>query len=140
MTAPNLVVETTPLVLEIDPDVSDSEFQCKKFEADSDHHRQKCEPIVEHPPSPEPSELEDIEDLCKDSDELSGLENYDDDDIPIIRIDNEACMENIIEYAKRYNISLEEDMSKLWSLLDSPAPLPMPPLKHVGRLRTVHQV
>lgn len=140
MTAPDLVVETTPLVLEIDPDVSDSECQLKKFEASSDHQRQKSEPIVEHPPSPEPVELEDIEDLFKNSDELSGLGNHDDDDIPIIRIDNEACMENITEFAKRYNISLEGDMSKILSVLDSPAPLPMPPLKHVGRLRTVHQV
>ncbi|KAL8156541.1 hypothetical protein AgCh_001584 [Apium graveolens] len=138
--AQNLVVETMPLVVEIDLVVSDSECQLKKIEAGSDHRRQKCEPIVEHPPSPEPAELEDIEDLCKDSEELSGLGNYDDDDIPIIRIDNEACMENIIEYAKRYNISLEGDMSKILSLLDSAAPLPLPPLKHVGRLRTVHQV
>lgn len=140
MTTPNLVVEITPLVLEIDADVSDSECQRKKFEAGSDYHRQKCEPIVEHPPSPEPAELEDIEDLCKDSDELGGPRNYDDDDVPVISLDNEACMENIIEYAKQYNISLEGDMSKILSLLDSPAPLPMPPLKHVGRLRTVHQV
>lgn len=139
MTTQKVAVET-PLVLEIDPDVSDSEYQHTKFKAGSEHHRQKCEPIVEHPPSPEPAELEDIEDLCKDSDVLNDLGNYDDDDIPIIRIDNEACMENITEYAKQYNISLEGDMSKILALLNSPAPLPLPPLKYEGRLRTVHQV
>lgn len=140
VTTQNPVVKTMPLVLEIDPDVSDLEHQRKNSEPGSEYLRQQCEPIIEHPASPEPSELEDIEDLYKDSDELNGFRNHDDDDIPIIRIDNEACMKNIIECAKRNNISYEGDMSKILALLNSPAPLPMPPLKHVGRLRTVHQV
>ena len=139
MTTQNFVAKT-PLVLQIDPDVSDPEYQHIFSKLGSKHLRQMCEPIIEYPASPGPSEPEDIEDLFKVSDELNDSGNYDDDDIPIIRIDSEACMNNIIEYAKGSNISFEGENSKILALLNSSNALPMPPLKHASRLRTVHQV
>ncbi|XP_017225884.2 DNA glycosylase/AP lyase ROS1-like [Daucus carota subsp. sativus] len=139
VTTQNFVAKT-PLVLQIDPDVSDREYQHIFSKLGSKHLRQKCEPIIEYPASPGPSEPEDIEDLFKVSNELNDFGNYDDDDIPIIRIDSEACMNNIIEYAKGSNISFEGENSKILALLNSSNALPMPPLKHAGRLRTVHQV
>lgn len=129
----SLVVRTPPALDLLEMNISDSGYQS-----------QNCKPIVELPASPEPeSELEDIEDLFKESDGKYESKNLhaSDDDIPIIRLDNENLRQNILDYVEKNKISLQGgDVSKAWALLNSPAALPKPKLKHVGRLRTIHQV
>ncbi|KAL0369568.1 UNVERIFIED_CONTAM: DNA glycosylase/AP lyase ROS1 [Sesamum angustifolium] len=89
-----------------------------------------CEPIVEMPLSPEPEytgtvEI-DIEDLYCDSD----------DEIPTIKLNGEVFRENVLTF-----MGEEDGISKaLVTLSPETASIPMPKLKYIGRLRTVHHV
>ncbi|XP_011088844.1 protein ROS1 isoform X2 [Sesamum indicum] len=89
-----------------------------------------CEPIVEMPLSPEPEctgtvEI-DIEDLYCDSD----------DEIPTIKLNGEEFRKNVLTF-----MGEEDGISKsLVTLSPETASIPMPKLKYVGRLRTVHHV
>ncbi|KAL0378618.1 UNVERIFIED_CONTAM: Transcriptional activator DEMETER [Sesamum radiatum] len=89
-----------------------------------------CEPIVEMPLSPEPEctgtvEI-DIEDLYCDSD----------DEIPTIKLNGEEFRKNVLTF-----MGEEDGISKvLVTLSPETALIPMPKLKYVGRLRTVHHV
>ncbi|KZV47173.1 hypothetical protein F511_05224 [Dorcoceras hygrometricum] len=94
------------------------------------------EPIVEFPPSPEPASREmaerDIEDLGYESDE----------EIPTIKLSQEEFTKNLLDFMEKTNfLNGEGTMSKeLVALSPAAATIPMPKLKFVGRLRTVHQV
>ncbi|KAL3828539.1 hypothetical protein ACJIZ3_017341 [Penstemon smallii] len=88
-----------------------------------------CEPIVEMPASPEPPSVEvlerDIEDFGYESE----------DEIPTIRLNSEEFTENVLNFIG------ESEMSKaLVTLSPQVASIPMPKLKYVSGLRTVHQV
>lgn len=109
------------------------------------YQTQDCNPVVELPASPErKSELEDMEDLFKrpsglmqDTDD-SGL-GESEDGIPILRLNDEALKQYILEPVKENRICLRGNTSNTW-LLNPPNPLPKHKLKHVERLRTVHLV
>ncbi|XP_073286699.1 DNA glycosylase/AP lyase ROS1-like isoform X2 [Primulina huaijiensis] len=94
------------------------------------------EPIVEFPPSPEPASIEmaerDIEDFGYESE----------DEIPTIKLNQVEFTKNLLDFMEKTNfLNGEGTMSKeLVALSPEAASIPMPKLKSVGRLRTVHQV
>lgn len=101
----------------------------------------KVEPVVEMPNSPEHHmeefELEDIEDLYRDHNvALLDLNDYpvSDDDIPIIRLDDEACdTQNEVE-----NLTQEQNRSQALVVPSIPSSTPIP--NYRDRLKSVHQV
>ncbi|KAH7843286.1 hypothetical protein Vadar_014774 [Vaccinium darrowii] len=106
--------------------------------SESRYETKSCEPIIEHPPSPEP-EHESIEYLERD---IEDLFNDPEDYIPAIRLDVEEFKERIQEFIDMSNIPLEGvDMSKaLVALTSKAASIPLPKLKDISWLRTIHYV
>lgn len=104
--------------------------------SESRYETKSWEPIIEHPPSPEPESTEylerDIEDLYDDP------EDY----IPTIRLDVEEFRDRIQEFIEINNIPLEGvDISKaLVALTSEAASIPLPKLKDISWLRTIHHV
>ncbi|XAR52565.1 Uracil-DNA glycosylase, partial [Bertholletia excelsa] len=100
------------------------------------YETKNCEPIIEHPPSPVPDIIEylerDIEDFCA----------WPEDAIPTIRLETKKFEERNWELVKIDNVPLEEsETSKALVTLNSQAAsIPVPKLKAIGRLRTVHHV
>lgn len=133
-TAGNHVVKTTPLELEFDVNISDHRYQ----HLDSEYESHKCEPLIELPASPS-RELEDIEDLLKDSDHCSNSGETD-DDILTIRLESKVLRESKPESANKKIISTKGDTTETWDILNFPVPSPKPILKLAGRLLTVHKV
>ncbi|WOG93516.1 hypothetical protein DCAR_0312802 [Daucus carota subsp. sativus] len=133
-TAGNHVVKTTPLELEFDVNISDHGYQ----HLDSEYESHKCEILIELPASPS-RELEDIEDLLKDSDHCSNSGETD-DDILTIRLESKVLRESKPESANKKIISTKVDTTETWDILNFPVPSPKPILKLAGRLLTVHKV
>lgn len=105
--------------------------------SESRYETKSCEPIIEHPPSPEPESTKylerDIEDLCDDP------EDY----IPTIRLDVEGFRDLLQECIEMNNNPLKGvvDMSKaLVALTSEAASIPLPKLKDISLLRTIHHV
>ncbi|KAI8524244.1 hypothetical protein RHMOL_Rhmol13G0135300 [Rhododendron molle] len=104
--------------------------------SESRYKTKSCEPIIEHPPSPEPESTKylerDIEDLYDDP------EDY----IPTIRLDVEEFRDRIQEFIEMNNIPLDGvDISKaLVALTSEAASIPLPKLKDINWLRTIHHV
>ncbi|XP_073149612.1 DNA glycosylase/AP lyase ROS1-like [Henckelia pumila] len=95
------------------------------------------EPIVEFPPSPEPAAREmaerDIEDFGYESE----------DEIPPFQLNQEEFSKNLQDFIEKTNLLNGEATTtskELVVLSPEAASIPMPKLKFVGRLRTVHQV
>ncbi|XP_059645939.1 protein ROS1A-like [Cornus florida] len=103
---------------------------------DSRYQSKDCEPIIEMPASPGPEYTEtlerDIEDLFTESD----------DEIPTIKLNIEELKGNLLDYIHKNNIPIpEEDMSKALVVLSSEAAsMPVPKMKYVSRLKTMHYV
>ncbi|KAH0695193.1 hypothetical protein KY285_022290 [Solanum tuberosum] len=67
------------------------------------------------------------------------IEDYCASDIPTITFDSQAFMENLLSYIYENDLSTKDtDLSKALVIATQEAPLPK--LKHMGRLRTEHQV
>lgn len=67
------------------------------------------------------------------------IEDYCASDIPTITFDCQAFMENLLSYIDENDLSTKDtDLSKALVIATQEAPLPK--LKHIGRLRTEHQV
>ncbi|XP_049364055.1 protein ROS1A-like [Solanum verrucosum] len=67
------------------------------------------------------------------------IEDYSASDIPTITFDRQAFMENLLSYIDENDLSTKDtDLSKALVIATQEAPLPK--LKHIGRLRTEHQV
>uniref|UniRef100_M1DHS3 Repressor of silencing 1 n=1 Tax=Solanum tuberosum TaxID=4113 RepID=M1DHS3_SOLTU len=67
------------------------------------------------------------------------IEDYCASDIPTITFDSQAFMENLLSYIDENDLSTKDtDLSKALVIATQEAPLPK--LKHMGRLRTEHQV
>lgn len=121
----NVIGTNPPLLVHCDDDVS----RVGDIYFDS-------EPIVEFPPSPEPASREmaerDIEDFGYESE----------GEIPTIKLNQEEFSQNLLDFMEKTNFLVGEGtMSKeLVALSPEAASIPMPKLKFVGRLRTVHQV
>lgn len=122
------VLKATPLELEFDD---------KYQHQNSEYESYEYEPLIELPASP-PRELDDIEDLFKDSDHYSSS-GESDDDILTIRLNSKVLRESILKSANRKIISTKGDISETSAISDLLAP-PMPILKLAGRLMTVHKV
>ncbi|XP_073066355.1 protein ROS1A-like [Primulina eburnea] len=121
----NVTDTNPPLLVHCDDDVSRVGDICFN-----------SEPIVEFPSSPEPASIEmaerDIEDFGYESE----------DEIPTIKLNQVEFTKNLLDFMEKTNfLNGEGNMSKeLVALSPEAASIPMPKLKSVGRLRTVHQV
>ncbi|KAL2536159.1 protein ROS1-like [Forsythia ovata] len=135
----HIIISEAPVPADQDPvrhrslkllPVSDGDFLEVRYES------RNCEPIVEVPASPEPISSEtpvrDIEDFGYESE----------DEIPIIRLNAEKFQENLRNFMEKTSFSHQEsDMSKaLVPLSPEATSIPVPKLKDIHRLRTVHQV
>ncbi|XP_057478542.1 protein ROS1A-like isoform X2 [Actinidia eriantha] len=102
----------------------------------SRYQTKNCEPVIEYPSSPEP---ECTENLVRDIEDF-----YDEveDDIPIIRLDTASLEKRIREFIEINNIPLEVGSisQALVALTPEAASIPLPKLKEISRLRTVHYV
>lgn len=107
---------------------------------ESNNRTTNCEPIIEVPPSPEPETcnppLKDIEDLCLDNDG----DGDDDNAIPTIRLNSSEFLANLRSFMNENNMPIQENSTALVALTASDASIPLPKLKYVSRLRTVHYV
>ncbi|XP_075490754.1 LOW QUALITY PROTEIN: DNA glycosylase/AP lyase ROS1-like [Primulina tabacum] len=121
----NVTDTNPPLLVHCDDDVSRVGDICFN-----------SEPIIEFPSSPEPASIEmaerDIEDFGYESE----------DEIPTIKLNQVEFTQNLLDFMEKTNfLNGEGTMSKeLVALSPDAASIPMPKLKSVGRLRTVHQV
>ncbi|KAM3359798.1 protein ROS1A [Capsicum galapagoense] len=69
----------------------------------------------------------------------TNIEDYGASDIPTITFDPKAFMENLLSYIDESDLSINDtDLSKARVIATQEVPLPK--LKHIGRLRTEHQV
>ncbi|XP_031400529.1 transcriptional activator DEMETER-like isoform X2 [Punica granatum] len=95
-----------------------------------------CQPIIEEPATPEPetciSPLRDIEDLC--------LGNDSDDEIPTIKLNSSAFVDNLCSIMNENNRPIQDASKALVVLTPEAASIPSTKLKYVGRLRTEHEV
>ncbi|PSS32871.1 DEMETER-like protein [Actinidia chinensis var. chinensis] len=102
----------------------------------SRYQTKNCEPVIEYPSSPEP---ECTENLVRDIEDF-----YDEveDDIPIIRLDTASLEKRIREFIEINNIPFEVGSisQALVALTPEAASIPLPKLKEISRLRTVHYV
>ncbi|GFS45802.1 demeter-like 1 [Actinidia rufa] len=102
----------------------------------SRYQTKNCEPVIEYPSSPEP---ECTENLVRDIEDF-----YDEveDDIPIIRLDTASLEKRIREFIEINNIPFEVGSTSqaLVALTPEAASIPLPKLKEISRLRTVHYV
>ncbi|CAH1413573.1 unnamed protein product [Lactuca virosa] len=108
-------------------------------DCDSNSYVENCEPIIEIPPSPEPYvevKLPDIEDYFCESE----------DEIPTIRLNTQEFEETLKETInKKNNLSFSEtdDVSNAIVALSREAAsfrVRVRPIKHTGKLRTIHIV
>ncbi|KAG8387537.1 hypothetical protein BUALT_Bualt02G0031400 [Buddleja alternifolia] len=155
----NMKPESSPVASGLDPTTHTSPpFLLSNSSGDSSevvHNSRNCEPIIEIPPSPEPEpesiEMQemDIEDYRYEPTSQETQErdidgyNYESDaEIPTIRLNDEEFKKNVMDFVEENGLLREEgDMSKmLVTLRPELASIPMPKLKYVGRLKTVHQV
>ncbi|KAL7610051.1 hypothetical protein Lser_V15G12458 [Lactuca serriola] len=123
-------VEPPPPLVVADMDMKD---------CDSNSYVENCEPIIEIPPSPEPYvevKLPDIEDYFCESE----------DEIPTIRLSTQEFEETLKETInKKNNLSFPEtdDVSNAIVALSREAAsfrVRVRPIKHTGKLRTIHIV
>ncbi|GFY84537.1 demeter-like 1 [Actinidia rufa] len=100
------------------------------------YQTKNCEPVIEYPSSPEP---ECTENLVRDIEDF-----YDEveDDIPIIRLDTASLEKRMREFIEINKIPLEVGSisQALVALTPEAASIPVPKLKEINRLRTVHYV
>ncbi|VAH21572.1 unnamed protein product [Triticum turgidum subsp. durum] len=97
-------------------------------------HTNNSEPIIEEPASPSREELpETLE---------TDIEDYDPDEIPLIKLNMEAFAHNLENCIKESNMDLQsDDIEKaLVAISTEAASIPVPKLKNVSRLRTEHYV
>lgn len=97
------------------------------------YNSSNCEPIVEFPASPKASCIEIPE---RDIEDFGNIEDFDSEaEIPTIRLNSEEFIDVLSL------VNADDNMSKaLVALTPEVPPIPIPKLKDVQRLRTVHCV
>ncbi|XP_048546768.1 protein ROS1C-like [Triticum urartu] len=97
-------------------------------------HTNNSEPIIEEPTSPAREELPETWE--------NDIEDYDPDEIPLIKLNMEAFAHNLENCIKESNMDLQsDDIEKaLVAISTEAASIPVPKLKNVSRLRTEHYV